>query len=62
MIEFLVKKRKITLIFFIMAMIVGVFSFAGLPQQEAPDIVIKYATITTVYPGASAQKIEQTVT
>ncbi|OAB41885.1 efflux RND transporter permease subunit [Paenibacillus glacialis] len=62
MIEFLVKKRKITLLFFIMAMIVGVFSFAGLPQQEAPDIVIKYATITTVYPGASAQKIEQTVT
>ncbi|AZS15571.1 efflux RND transporter permease subunit [Paenibacillus lutimineralis] len=62
MIEYLVKKRKITLLFFIMAMIVGAFSFAGLPQQEMPDIVIKYATITTIYPGASAQKIEQTVT
>ncbi|MDK8180261.1 efflux RND transporter permease subunit [Paenibacillus sp. UMB4589-SE434] len=62
MIEYLVKKRKITLLFFIMAMIVGAFSFVGLPQQEIPDIVIKYATITTIYPGASAQKIEQTVT
>lgn len=62
MIEYVVKKRKITLLFFIMAMIVGAFSFVGLPQQEMPDIVIKYATITTIYPGASAQKIEQTVT
>lgn len=62
MIEYLVKKRKITLLFFIMAMVVGAFSFAGLSQQEMPDIVIKYATITTIYPGASAQKIEQTVT
>jgi len=62
MIDYLVKKRKITLLFFIMSMIVGAFSFAGLPQQEMPDIVIKYATISTIYPGASAQKIEQTVT
>lgn len=62
MIEYLVKKRKITLLFFIMAIGIGAFSFAGLPQQEMPDIVIKYATITTIYPGASAQKIEQTVT
>ncbi|UNK16003.1 efflux RND transporter permease subunit [Paenibacillus sp. N3/727] len=62
MIEYLVKKRKITLLFFIMAMVVGAFSFVRLPQQEMPDIVIKYATITTIYPGASAQKIEQTVT
>ncbi|WP_028545550.1 efflux RND transporter permease subunit [Paenibacillus taiwanensis] len=62
MIEYVVKKRKITLLFFIMAMIVGALSFVGLPQQEMPDIVIKYATVTTIYPGASAQKIEQTVT
>lgn len=40
----------------------GVFSFTGLPKQEYPDIVIKYALITTIYPGASPEKVEQSVT
>lgn len=62
MIKYLVKKKKITLLFFIMALLMGVSSFLGIPRQEAPDVVIKYATVTTIFPGASAQKMEQSVT
>lgn len=61
MIEYFVKKKKITLLFFIMLIGAGVFSFTGLPKQEYPDIVIKYALITTIYPGASPEKVEQSV-
>jgi multidrug efflux pump subunit AcrB len=61
-IEFLVKKRKITLLFFVMITVLGVFSFLQLPKQEQPEIIINMATVVTTYPGASPEKIEQTVT
>lgn len=62
MIEFIVRKRKITLLFFIMIILVGFLSFFQLPQQESPDIIINVATVTTILPGASPEKVEQTVT
>lgn len=39
MIDFFVKKRKITLLFFTMLILIGVFSFVSLPQQDNPDIL-----------------------
>lgn len=62
MIQYIVKKRKITLLFFVMVMMVGFLSFFQLPRQEIPDIVVSVATVTTVLPGASPEKVEQTVT
>lgn len=62
MIEYIIKKRKITLLFFIMVVITGILSFFQLPKQESPDIVVNIATVTTFFPGASPEKVEQTVT
>ncbi|MFC3882636.1 efflux RND transporter permease subunit [Bacillus songklensis] len=62
MIEYIVKKRKITLLFFMLIVLVGCLSFFQLPQQENPDIVISQAIVTTTYPGATPEKVEQTVT
>ncbi|HJV46083.1 MAG TPA: efflux RND transporter permease subunit [Bacillota bacterium] len=62
MIEYLVRKRKITLLFFFMITALGVFSFVQLPMQEQPEITVNIATVTTVYPGATPEKMEQTVT
>ncbi|RNB81988.1 efflux RND transporter permease subunit [Brevibacillus fluminis] len=62
MIGYIVKKRKITLLFFVMVAMVGFMSFFQLPRQDYPDIVINVATVTTVLPGASPEKVEQTVT
>ncbi|MBO8165398.1 MAG: efflux RND transporter permease subunit [Brevibacillus sp.] len=62
MIAYIVKKRKITLLFFTMLLLVGALSFFQLPRQEMPEIVINIATVTTVLPGASPEKVEQTVT
>lgn len=62
MIKYLVKKRKITLLFFTIATLLGFVSFAGLPNQEMPDVTVSQATVTTIYAGASPQKVEQTVT
>lgn len=62
MIEFFVKKRKITLLFFTMLIVFGVYSFTGLARQDMPDALVKTALVTTVYPGASPEKVEQAVT
>ncbi|MFB5674728.1 efflux RND transporter permease subunit [Paenibacillus terreus] len=62
MIAYFVKKRKITILFFLMAVLVGAFSFMQLPRQEMPDVVVRQAMVTTIYPGAAPQKVEQTVT
>lgn len=62
MIEHLLRRRKVTLLFFIMITILGVITALQLPKQEQPDVVISVATVTTVFPGASPEKVEQTVT
>ena len=62
MIEYLVKKRKITILFFITTSIFGIFSFFGLARQEIPDLVISQAMVTTAYPGATPETVEQTIT
>lgn len=62
MIEYLIKKRKITLLFFVMLVVYGFTTFFQLAHQEQPDIVVDTAMVLTVYPGASPEKVEQTVT
>ena len=62
MIEFFLRKRKVTLLFFVMITILGVITALQLPKQEQPDVVISVANVTTVFPGASPEKVEQTVT
>ncbi len=62
MIEYLLRRRKVTLLFFVMITILGVITALQLPRQEQPDVVIGVATVTTVFPGAAPEKVEQTVT
>ncbi|KAB2953284.1 efflux RND transporter permease subunit [Heliorestis acidaminivorans] len=62
MIEYIIKKRKITLLFFSLFVVLGILSFTQTPKQESPDIVVTIATVTTPYPGAHPEKVEQTVT
>jgi len=58
----LLAYRKLTLTFFVMAVAIGAVSFLSLPKRENPDITISVATVKTVYPGASPEKVEQLVT
>ncbi|MBC2580385.1 efflux RND transporter permease subunit [Clostridium sp. DJ247] len=62
MIKYLVRRRKITIVFFVMVVFAGFVNFLNMPKQESPDVSVNLATIITVLPGASPEKIEQTVT
>ncbi|TVY07438.1 efflux RND transporter permease subunit [Paenibacillus cremeus] len=62
MISKLLKFRKVTLLFFFMAVLLGFVNIATLKQRENPEIELTQALVTTVYPGASPEKVEQFVT
>lgn len=57
-----VKYRKITLFILAMLLGIGMFSYYFLPRQEYPEITAPVAMVTMVYPGASPEDIEKTVT
>jgi multidrug efflux pump subunit AcrB len=61
-ISYVVRKQKITLLFFTMILLLGFLTFFQLPRQETPDIIVNVATVVTVYPGASPEKVEQNIT
>ncbi|BCZ45452.1 nodulation protein NolG [Clostridium gelidum] len=62
MIEFVVRKKKITILIFVICIIGGVYNFFAMPKQETPDITSYSAVVTTVLPGATPENIENTVT
>ncbi len=56
--------RKRTTVFVLIAMIVifGVYNYATLPRESAPDISVPFITVMTAYTGVSPADMENTVT
>jgi len=52
----------LTGIFFTAMVLAGVFSFHNMPRREDPEVSVPYAIVVTVYPGASAEKVERLIT
>lgn len=57
----LINNKKITLFFVFLIIAVGIFSYVVSPKQESPDFSIPYALVTTVFPGASQQDVDEFV-
>ena len=55
--------RNNNLVFFFMAVIVifGFFALPRLKKNEFPDVTIRTGVVAVVYPGATADEIEQRV-
>jgi len=56
------RKKSLVLLLAAILLIFGVVCYLNLPKQEYPVIQIPLAVITTVYPGASAEDMEELVT
>ncbi len=56
-----IKNRLSVLILCIIIVVVGLYSYYFIPKQENPNTTVAVASITTVYPGASPQEVEQQV-
>jgi len=60
--RFFVEQRHISWVMLIAACVWGVYSYKSMPQRKDPDTPVKTAVAITLWPGASAEKIEQLVT
>ncbi|WP_456274852.1 efflux RND transporter permease subunit [Bacillus sp. AK031] len=62
MLKAILNRSRITLIFVLLFVIIGIFTFFQLPQREIPETTINIGTVSTVYPGATVETVERTVT
>jgi multidrug efflux pump subunit AcrB len=53
---------KLTPLFIVASLALGVFAVAIIPREEEPQILVPMLDITTAMPGASATEVEQQVT
>lgn len=60
--RFFVEKRQIAWVALIATLVWGIVAYVRLPQRKDPEVTIKTAVITTAWPGAKAEDVEQLVT
>ena len=60
--EIAIKENRLTLTVAVFVVLGGLIAFFNLPRSEDPKIPFRFALVTTVYPGASAERIENLVT
>ena len=57
-----IRHKAVTLTFTVLAVLGGILSYGKLGRLEDPAFTIKTAVISTQYPGATAEEVEQEVT
>ncbi|PSU34013.1 efflux RND transporter permease subunit [Photobacterium lutimaris] len=60
--EFAIRQRTFIVFFSVLCVIAGITSYFKLGKLEDPTFTVKSAVVVTLYPGASAQEVEQQVT
>ena len=62
MLKWILERSKLFIIFILLFVIVGAFTFIQLPQREIPETTVNIGTINTVYPGATFDTVERSIT
>ncbi|MDJ0939451.1 MAG: efflux RND transporter permease subunit [Woeseiaceae bacterium] len=57
-----IEQNRITLTVIVIIVLSGVFAYQGIPKAQDPGFTIRTAVITTRFPGASPERVEQLVT
>ncbi len=60
--EIAIKRRVVTWVLTAFVVVAGMLSYDSMGRLEDPEYTIKQAIITTAYPGATAQQVEEEVT
>ncbi len=59
---FALRQRTFVLFFTVLSVIAGIYAYFDLGKLEDPTFTVKSAAVVTLYPGASAEEVEQLVT
>ena len=57
----LLERKSLIIMLVVMVFAAGIFSYIQMPKQKFPKVVLPVATVTVVYPGATAEDMEQLV-
>lgn len=60
--EILMKYKKIVWLFVMLLVVTGVFTYSQIPKRDIPEIEQNLATVTTAYPGANPEILEEVIT
>lgn len=60
--EWAIRNNRVTLVTVLALFVGGIFSYIALPKAQNPSFTIRTATVTTFFPGASPERVEQLVT
>lgn len=60
--EWCIKNNRSALAIFLLIFSAGLFTYFNISKLEEPEFVVKTAVITTDFPGASPEKVEELVT
>ncbi len=60
--DFLVRQKKLALVFSISVIALGLVSLNNIQRDQFPDVDFEIMTIVTSYPGASPEDVEQNIT
>ncbi len=57
-----IEKNRITAILLVVVLLAGITTFNHMPRAEDPGFVIRWALVSTDFPGASPERVEMLVT
>lgn len=60
--QFAINNDRTVLVLVVALFIAGILSFLNLPKQQDPGFTIRAAVVSTRFPGASPERVEQLVT
>lgn len=56
------RNLQLLILTLVLILVWGLTSFLSLPRLEDPELTVRNATVTTIFPGASAERVEALVT
>ncbi len=62
MTDWAIRNNRVTLVIVLALVFGGISAYFSLPKAQNPSFTIRTATITTFFPGASPERVEQLVT
>ena len=60
--QFAIEKKRISSTVLLIILVTGLLTYGTMPRDEDPGFIIRVALISTYFPGASPERVEQLVT
>lgn len=60
--SFFLRQRQFTVLLMVALVAMGTFALFSIPKESAPEVRVPIGIVTTIFPGASAEDVEEIIT